>query len=227
MKQDIIIFGTGKIAEVIAWYAQEHCGFNILAFMVDEAYKTSDTFMGKKVIAVTEAKKQFDPTKVKAFVAVGYHDLNKLRAAKCAEVKTLGYELVSVVSPKADLPSNVSYGENCFIMPPSIIHPHVKLGNNVFVWNGAMIGHHSVVHDHCWFTSCCNISGNVEVGENAFFAVNATVGHSVKIGARCFLGANTLVTKNLEDDRVVIAESDKPLKVTSEQFLKFSKFSTL
>jgi len=227
MKKNLVIFGTGKIAEVIAYYAKEHCGFTIAAFVVDEAFKNAETFMGHKVITTTEVKKLYDPSTHDAFVAVGYHDLNRLRAEKCKLMKEMGYKLVSVVSPKADLPSAVSYGENCFIMSPCIIHPHVKIGNNVFVWSGSMIGHHSVIHDHCWFTSCCNISGNVEVGEHAFFAVNSTVGHSVKIGQRCFLGANTLVTKSLEDDKVVIAESDKPLKVTSEQFLRFSKFSTM
>jgi sugar O-acyltransferase (sialic acid O-acetyltransferase NeuD family) len=227
MKKNIVVFGTGKIAEVIACYAIEDCGYTIAAFVVDEGFKTCETFMGSKVVTVNEIKEAYPPAKYSAFVAVGYHDLNRLRAEKCALMKQMGYELVSVVSPKTNLHSTVVHGENCFIMPPCIIHPHVKLGNNVFVWSGAMIGHHSIIHDHAWFTSCCNISGNVEIGSHSFFAVNATLGHSIKIGERCFLGANTLVTKNLEDDKVVIAESDKPLKLTSEQFLKFSKFSTL
>ena len=110
---------------------------------------------------------------------------------------------------------------------PAIIHPCVQLGNNVFVWSGAMVGHHSVIEDNCWLTSCCNISGNVRIGTNTFLAVNATVGHSVTIGKNCFLGANSLITKHLEDDKVVIAESSKPLRLSSAQFLRMSGFSSL
>ena len=161
------------------------------------------------------------------FIAVGYHDLNRLREKKCAEAIEKGYLLVSIISPLCNIPSNVRVGWNCFIMPPALIHPCTELKNNVFVWSGAMVAHHSIIHDNCWLTSCCNISGNVNIGSNTFVAVNATVGHSVTIGKNCFLGANCLVTKDLIEDGVVIAESSKPIRLTSSQFLRMSSFSSL
>lgn len=227
MNKPLIIFGTGKIAEVVSYYATEECGFTIAAYTVDKLHLQSETFLGKPVIAFEEIASRYPNDQYNMFVAVGYHNLNKLRAEKCASVKALGYSLISVVSPAAALARNSVYGENCFIMPPCIIHPCVRLGNNVFVWSGALIGHHSVIGDHCWFTSNCNIGGNVVMGQNCFVALNATVGHSVSIGNQCFLGANSLVTKDLEDEKVVIAESSKPIKLNSSQFLKFSSFSSL
>ena len=227
MKKDIIIFGIGKIAEVIYYYAKEECGYNVVAFSVDEQFKTTATFKELPVIAFSDIESQYPPAAFDMFIAVGYHDMNRLRETKCNEAINKGYKLVSVISPLANLPSNVSTGWNCFIMSPAIVHPCVTIKNNVFIWSGAMVAHNSVIDDHCWLTSCCNISGNVQMGSNAFVAVNATIGHSVTIGKNCFLGANTLVTKNLEDDKVVIAESQKPLRLTSRQFLKISGFSNL
>lgn len=227
MNKPLIIFGTGKIAEVVAYYAMQECGLTVACFTVDSGHKQADTFLGKPVIAFEELPIRYPAEQYNMFVAVGYHNLNKLRAEKCSSAKALGYHLISVVSPNSALAKNIVYGENCFIMPPCIIHPCVQLGNNVFVWSGAMIGHHSVIADHCWFTSNCNIGGNVLMGQNCFVALNATVGHSVRIGNLCFLGANTLVTKDLENEKVVIAESSKPIKLNSSQFLKFSSFSSL
>lgn len=227
MNKPLIVFGTGKIAEVVSYYAMQECGLTIAAFTVDRAHKQSDSFLGKPVIAFEELLPLFPADQYDMFVAVGYHNLNQVRAEKCEAVRKSGYKLISIISPQAALAKNVTYGENCFIMSPCIIHPCVQLGNNVFVWSGAMIGHHSVIDDHCWFTSSCNIGGNVTMGPNCFVALNATVGHSVHIGKHCFLGANTLVTKNMEDEKVVIAESSKPIKLTSKQFLKFSSFSSL
>jgi sugar O-acyltransferase (sialic acid O-acetyltransferase NeuD family) len=227
MKKGLVIFGVGKIAEVVHYYAKEECGFNVVAFCVDAAYKKEDTFLGVRVVGFEDVEKSFPPADYHMFVAVGYHDLNRLRATKCAEARAKGYELISVVSPRANVPSNVRMGWNCFIMPPAIVHPCVTLGNDVFVWSGAMVGHHSQIGDHCWLTSACNISGNVVMGENTFVAVNATVGHSVKVGAKCFLGANSLVTKDLADGAVVINESSKPIRLNSEQFLRMSNFSNL
>jgi sugar O-acyltransferase (sialic acid O-acetyltransferase NeuD family) len=227
MNKPLIIFGTGKIAEVVTYYAMNECGFTVAAYTVDGAHQQSDTFLGKPVVVFERLSSLYPPEQYDMFVAVGYHDLNRLRSKKCEEARKVGYKLVSVVSPKTNLPLNVVHGDNCFIMPPCIVHPCVRLGSNVFVWSGAMIGHHSDVGDHCWFTSNCNIGGNVVMGQNCFVALNATVGHSVHIGSQCFLGANTLVTKGLADEGVVIAESSKPIKLNSSQFLKFSSFSSL
>ncbi|THU41537.1 transferase [Niastella caeni] len=227
MQKQLVIFGIGKIAEVVYYYAKEECGFSIACFCVDEKYRTIPTFQDLPVVAFEEVAKNYPPDRYDMFVAVGYHDLNRLRETKCREAMEKGYALASIISPRANLPLNVTTGWNCFIMPPAVIHPCVRIANNVFIWSGAMVGHHSVIEDNCWLTSCCNISGNVHIGANTFLAVNATVGHSVTLGKNCFLGANTLVIKNLEDDKVVIAEAQKPLRLTSNQFLRMSNFSSL
>jgi sugar O-acyltransferase (sialic acid O-acetyltransferase NeuD family) len=227
MKKKLVIFGVGKIAEVVYYYAASECGFEVAAFCVDAAYKKDETFNGLPVVSFEEVIKKFPPEAYDMFVAVGYHDLNRLREKKCAEAREKGYQLVSVISPLCNIPSNVTTGWNCLIAAPAIVHPCVQIKNNVFVWSGAMVAHHSIIEDNCWLTSCCNISGNVQLGANTFVAVNATIGHSVTIGKNCFLGANTLVTKNLEEDKVVIAESHKPLRLTSSQFLRMSNYSNL
>ncbi len=227
MKKEIVIFGTGKIAEVVHYYAVHECGYKVAAFTTDSKYISDKEFLGLPVVAFETLEKNYDTDKYDLFVAVGYHDMNRLRESKCKEAIDKGYNLISVVSPKANVPANVIHGYNCFIMSPAIIHPCVTLGNNVFVWAGAMIGHHSVISDHAWITSSANVGGNVNIGSNCFLAMNANVGHSVTIGKDCFLGANVLVTKNLEDDKVVIAESHKAIKLNSKQFLKISSFSSL
>lgn len=225
--KDLIIFGTGKIADVVYYYAKNECKLNVVAFTVDQAFINGSKFHDLPVIPFDEIVNHYSPDKYSMFIAIGYHDLNRLRETKYLEAKRLGYEIVSIVSPQSKLPLTVKYGENCFIMPPSIIHPEVEIGNNTFVWSGSMVGHHTIIGDNCWLTSCTNISGVVKVGKNCFFAVNSTVGHGVTIGERCFLGANSLVTKNLAENKVVIEESSKVFRLESDQFLRFSKFSDL
>jgi len=223
----IIIFGTGRIADVIQFYMREESNLHVEAFTIDEAYQEVDTFQGLPVVPFDRVVEQYPPEKYDMFIALGYHDLNQVRAQKMQEARDKGYHLVSYVHPDSSIPKDLVYGQNCFIMNNVCIHPRVVLGDDVFVWSGTMVGHHSKVGDHCWLTSSANISGNVKIGNNCFFAVNATVGHSVEIGREAFLGANVLVTKNLEDQKVVISESHKPIKLNSKQFLKMSSFSNL
>lgn len=215
------------MAEVISYYAEQECGYEIAAYTCDKEYIKQNSFLEKPLIAFEEIEKNYSPEHCDMFVALGYQDLNKLREKKCNDAIEKGYKLISVISPLANVPKNVKHGYNCFIMTPSVVHPCVNLGNNVFVWAGAMIGHHSQISNNVWLTSSANIGGNVHIGDNCFFAMNTTVSHGISIGSDCFLGANTLVTKNLESDKVVIAESSKPIKLSSEQFLKISGFSSL
>lgn len=227
MKKPLVIFGTGKIAEVVHYYATELCGFNVAAFCVDGEFIKGNEFLSKPVISFESVEKKYPPEQFDMFVAIGYHQMNEVRKEKYEAAKARGYYFVSVISPEPTLPKNIITGDNCFIMPPALIHPCVTIGNNVFVWSGAMVGHHCTIGDHTWLTSTCNIGGNVTVGKGVFVALGATISHSIRIGDACFLGANTLVTKNMENEQVVIAESSKPIKLNSKQFLKFSSFSSL
>jgi sugar O-acyltransferase (sialic acid O-acetyltransferase NeuD family) len=223
----IILFGTGKIAEVMLHFLRHSSDRIVAACTVDRSFVPGAEWQGLPVIPFDVLAQNHPPADYDMFVALGYQDMNALRAAKCAEARALGYTLISYVHPQSGMPADCVHGDNCFIMNHTMIHPCVKLGNNVFVWSGAMIGHHSVIGDNCWLTSCTNISGGVTVGENSFFAVNSTIGNGVAVGKSCFIGANALVTQSTADDQVFITESTKPFRLTSRQFMRMSRFSDL
>lgn len=223
----IVIFGTGKIAEVILYFFTHHSDRQVVVCSVDRDYLPGSEWQGIPVVPFDEIARSHPPETHDMFVALGYQDMNALRTAKCAEARQLGYTLASYVHPDSGMPADCVYGDNCFIMNQVLIHPRVRLGNNVFVWSGAMIGHHSLIGNNCWLTSCANISGVVTVGTNCFFAVNATVAHGIKLGDECFIGANALITKCTNNGEVYLVENTKPFRLNSRQFLRMSKFSDL
>lgn len=223
----IVLFGTGKIAEVLLYFFRHHSDYEVAACTVNRSFLSGDTWQGLPAIAFEEVERVYPPDRYAMFVALGYQELNALRARTCGEAKAKGYTLISYVHPQSGLPQDCEYGENCFIMNNVLIHPRVRLGNDVFVWSGAMIGHHSTIGDHCWLTSCANISGVVTVGKSCFFAVNATVAHNVVIGDECFIGANALVTKCADNNQVFLAENTKAFRLNSHQFLRMSNFAEL
>lgn len=223
----LILFGAGKIAEVLLYFLRTHSEREVVACTADGDYLPSSPWNGLPVVDFARITESHPPEKYDMFVALGYQDLNGLRARKCGEARALGYTLPSYVHPQSGLPEDCELGDNCFIMNSVLVHPRVRLGNNVFLWSGAMIGHHSVVGDNCWLTSCCNVSGVVTLGKNCFLAVNSTIGHSVRVGDDCFIGANALVTKCTDDGEVYLAEATKPFRLNSKQFLRVSKFADL
>ena len=223
----VVLFGAGKIAEVLLYFFRHHSNRKVVACTADRDYLPSSPWNDLPVVDFANILETHPPKDFDLFVALGYQDLNGLRAKKCAEARALGYTLPSYVHPQSGLPLDCEYGDNCFIMNSVLVHPRVRLGNNVFVWSGAMVGHHSVIGDNCWLTSCCNVSGVVTLGKNCFLAVNSTIAHAVQVGDDCFIGANALVTKCTDDNEVYLAESTKPFRLNSRQFLRISMFADL
>jgi sugar O-acyltransferase (sialic acid O-acetyltransferase NeuD family) len=223
----VVLFGSGKIADVILYFFQNCSDRQVVACTVDRDYLPGTQWQGLPVVPFDEISRSYPPETHDMFVALGYQDMNAMRASKCGQARQLGYTLASYVHPASGLPTDCVYGDNCFIMNQVHIHPRVKLGNNVFIWNGAMVGHHSTIGDNCWLTSCANISGVVTVGANCFFAVNATVGHGISVAEDCFIGANALVVKSTQAGEAFLAESTKAFRLSSRQFLRMSKFTEL
>jgi sugar O-acyltransferase (sialic acid O-acetyltransferase NeuD family) len=223
----IVLFGAGKIAEVILYFFRNHSDREVVACTADREYLPASPWNDLPVVDFAKIQETHPPADFDVFVALGYQDLNGLRTKKCDEARAMGYVLPSYVHPQSGLPLDCEHGDNCFIMNNVLIHPRVRLGNNVFVWGGAMVGHHSVIGDNCWLTSCCNVSGVVTLGKNCFLAVNSTIAHAVRVGDDCFIGANALVTKCTDDKEVYLAESTKPFRLNSRQFLKISSFADL
>lgn len=225
-EKPLVIFGAGKIAEVVLHYFRHHCRREVAAITVDAAYRQGETWMDLPLVPFEEVEAAFPPDRFDCFVALGYHEMNALRAGKVAEVRAKGYRLVSCLPVDGSFPSNCRVGENCFVMPGAMVHPCVTLGENVFVWSGAIVGHHSVVGDHCWITSGANLAGNVRTGANCFFAINSTVVDGVTVGDRCFLGANALLAKSAEAGGVYIEKGTDRFRLDTDQFLKLSRFQS-
>lgn len=223
----IVLFGTGPVAEVVYYFMKSDSALEVAAFTVDGAYKKDEVFCSLPLVDFERVTDFYPPDQYAMFIAVGYSHMNAFRAQRLADAREKGYEIISYIHPDSGMPGNCTYGENCFIMDKVLIHPFVDLGDNVFVWSGALIGHHSKIGDHCWIASCANIAGKVTVGASCLVAINATVGNGVTIGDKAFLGANTLLTRDLAEGQVLVAESTKPIRLNSQQFFRLSPFGKL
>lgn len=220
MKTPLIIFGAGKISEAVSYYFNRDSEFEIAAYVVDDAFATTDSFLGKPLIGLSEVETKYSSKEYTVFVATGYQAINQLRSAKYNYFKEAGYPFASYVSPYVK--GDFTIGENSIIMDNAIVQPCVTFGNNVFVWGGAMVGHHAVIEDNCWLTGGCMIGGITKLGDSTFVGLGATIGNEVVIGEQCMIGANTLTTKSLNDKVVLLVAPTEQHRLNSDQFTRMS-----
>lgn len=220
--QKIVIFGTGQTAEIIYQYFKRDTSLQVVAFTVDSEFLDKDTMFDLPVVAFESVSEKYPADEYKMFVAMGYTDLNSLRAEKYQHAKDKGYELVSYIDKDSGLSPDTPVGDNCCIMEHQSIQPYATIGNNVFIWGSAVIAHHSSIGDHCWVTSGVTIAGSTSVGAYCFIGVNATIGHMLSIGEKCLIGAGALITKSADDTAVYIAAETEKFPVDSTRFLKLT-----
>ncbi len=213
----IIIFGNGEIGELAKYYFSNDSKNEVIAFTADEQYIKSETFCGLPLVGFKEVTKRYPPQKYKMFVGLSYTEMNKIRAKKYYEAKSLGYGLVSYVSSQCTFLTNKPVGDNCFLLENNTIQPFVEIGNNVTLWSGNHIGHDSVIEDHCFITSHVVVSGHVHIHKYCFIGVNATLRNSITIAPETLIGAGAIIMKDTVEKGVYIPEKSKLLMTKSDR----------
>lgn len=199
MKEKIIIVGDGEFAEIAYEYFTYDSEYEVVAFAVERDYYSKDNLFDLPVVYVEEIQELYPPDMYKAYVAITFTKLNRIRTRLYHFMKSKGYTLVSYISSKAFIWRNAVVGENSFIFEDNTIQYHVNIGNNVVLWSGNHIGHRTKIGDNCFLTSHIVVSGYCNVGNYTFIGVNTTIGDNVNIPKDCVIAAGSTVIKSLPD----------------------------
>lgn len=217
MKKKLIIFGLGDLARIALLYFNQTTQYEVVAFTLSKSYISSDHYLNFPLIPFETVHLDYPPDEVDMFIAIGYSDLNKIRARFYQEAKQKGYHLASYISPHATVLTD-QIGDNVFIFEDNTIQPFVKIGNNVILWSGNHIGHDAIIHDHCFITSHVVLAGWTVVGAHSFIGINATIRDKVSIGEKNIIGAGALITKNTEAGKIYKTKPAELTDLSSEKF---------
>jgi sugar O-acyltransferase (sialic acid O-acetyltransferase NeuD family) len=213
----LVIFGAGDIARLAHFYFSTDSDHEVVAFAVDSAYRSAETFLDLPLVSIDDAVKRYPPDHHQMFVAMSYQKMNRIRAAKYAHARELGYELASYVSSRCSFLTRHPIGDNCFILEDNTVQPFVRIGNDVTLWSGNHIGHDATVGDHCFISSHVVVAGHVQIGEGCFIGINATLRDSIEIGAFTLIGAGAVIMKNTEPGSVYMGTRAERFKKNSDQ----------
>ena len=218
-RKKLIIYGNGQMARMFLHFARlEH---EVVAFTVDRAVLADAVIEGLPVIPFEEVETRYPPADHCLITAVGYLEMNGLRARKYREGLAKGYAFASYVHSSVVRHPTVSVGENTIVLDHVAIHPYTQIGNSVFIASNASIGHGCRIGDACWINSGVAIGGESMIGDASFLGINATIGDNIRIERQCFVGANTLVTRDTLAEEVYISASGERFPLSSQAFLQF------
>src|SRR4051794_34083100 len=85
--EQVVIVGVGETAEIAYEYFTHDSPHEVIAFSAEEAFVTGDAVCGLPVVPLEHLASTYDPTSVRAFVAVSSTQLNRLRRRLLDSVK--------------------------------------------------------------------------------------------------------------------------------------------
>lgn len=210
---DVVIFGAGDTAQLMAFYFKQVGEHRIVGFTVDADRFQATSFEGRPVVPWEELERHFSPSEVRLFAPISYAKLNTVRRERFFEGRSRGYRFISFIHP------SVSYygtpvGENCLIFQGTYVMPYSQIGDNVMIWGGG-VGHHSRIGDHCFLTQA-HVSANTSLGPRCFISFSDVI-DGVTIGEACVVARGAFVTRSLPAGTVVVGAPSEVSKVPSHR----------
>jgi sugar O-acyltransferase (sialic acid O-acetyltransferase NeuD family) len=174
-------------------------------------------FRGLPVVPFEEVHERYPPDSFAMFVAVGYRNVNRIRAGVFEQARAGGYELITYVSSKATHWDAHEIGQNCFIFEDNTIQPFVTIGDDVVMWSGNHIGHSAQIGDHVFISSHVVVSGYTKIGAYSFLGVNSTFRDNITVGESNVISAGATVMRDTEDHQVYVGPRAAPLDRRSDE----------
>ena len=184
-KRKLLIVGAGGHGRSVA-EAVLAAGFYEVAGFVDDAVPGLAQVRGYPVLGTTQDVSAYRTQADVAIVAVGN---NALREALCHRLISAGFELATVVHPRAIVSPSAAIGCGSAIMAGVVVGTEARLGCGVIVNCGAVVDHDAQVNDygHLGVNAC--MSGGSTLGRSVWMQAGSAVGYGVKVADKVVLPA--------------------------------------
>jgi sugar O-acyltransferase (sialic acid O-acetyltransferase NeuD family) len=186
----LLILGAGGHGRSVAEAAMLS-GQYVLAGFVDDGMAVGSPIWHTSVLGSTADLKAYAALCDKVVVAIGN---NALRESLVTRLVGLGFELTTVIHPKAIVSPSAVIGQGCAIMAGAIVGTEAQLGLGVIANCGSVVDHHAQVHDfgHLGVNAC--MAGGAILGRKAWMQAGSALGYGAHVPADVVLAAGVALT---------------------------------
>lgn len=198
--KEIYILGSGGFAKEVYTLISDIGRYTTKGFIDIEAKEPVQ--IGDKHLPVF-AESYLDRLNEKPALAIGVGDPKLIQ--KLATRFGDKYEFPNLIHP-----SVIGHFEAISMQKGNIVTANCVFTTSIIIGSFNIfnlcttVGHDVVIGDHNVINPAVNISGGVIIGSTNLLGVNATILQYKKIGSNSVVGAASLVTKDIEDNVLVV-----------------------
>jgi len=121
---------------------------------------------------------------------------------------------VTVVHPTASVSPTALLGPGTVVLQNAVVCSNARVGSHVVVLPCAVISHDDVIGDYTCIATGATVSGGVQVGPSCYLGCNCAIIENVQLGKNCLVGMGSVVTRDVEENSVVVGNPAKFLRHT-------------
>ena len=191
-KNKIIIYGDGGHATSCIGLIESTNKFKIIGLISNKNVKKINNYP-----VVGNEKELVNLLKITKNIVIGisfYKDLKK-RKKIFFKLKSLGFNIPTIISPLSYLSSGVRIGEGCQIFHGVIINKNTIVGNNCVINNQSLIEHDVQIKDHAHISTSTTINGGCRIGQGTFVGSGSILRENLKIKNNHFVKMGSVLKK--------------------------------
>lgn len=196
MPTDVVIWGAGGHATVVADLIAACPDFRLAGLLVDAAWRpTAEPALAALILGGREQWAGLLARGVRhAIVAVGDNDA---RLTLSSELAAAGFAFPTLVSPAATVSGSASFGAGTVVFPRAVINAGARVGRQCIINTGAIVEHGAELGDGVHVSPGAVLAGKVTVGARTWIGAGATIIEKLTIGPGSLVGAGAVVVDNL------------------------------
>ena len=158
----LIIFGTGGHAKACIDVIEEERKYKIIGLIEKNKYN-KNKFMNYPILGQDKDLKKFKEKNLNILIAIARLKLSSIKINLYNKLTSLGYNLPSIISPRAYISKKAKIGKGTIILHNVIINSSAKIGNNCIINSKSLIEHSSIIENHSQISTGVIINGDCEI----------------------------------------------------------------
>ena len=194
----LLIVGAGGHGRSVAEAVLAAGSYKVVGF-VDDAASALQHVWALPVFGATADLTSYREYADVAIVAMGN---NRLREELHGRLTVAGFELATVVHPKAVVSPRAVIGAGCAIMAGAIVGTEAQLGAGVIVNCGAVVDHDCRVDDFGHLGVNAAMSGGSVLGRGAWMQAGSVLGYGALVESGRVLGPGEVVNRTINSNGI-------------------------
>lgn len=175
----LLVVGAGGHGRSVAEAAELSGQFEVVGFL-DDMPSEGQIVSGFPVLGPVAAMAEHRAIADQAIVAIGN---NVVREKLMQQLTLAGFELATVVHPRAIVSPSAALGAGSAVMAGAIVGTEAHLGLGIIVNCGAVVDHHATVEDVGHLGVNSSMAGGTVLGYAAWLQAGAALGYGVHVSA--------------------------------------------